>query len=63
MKDWSWLGLHKINRSESETLEIAAMAVESLFVTLQGHAPSEQYEDGYADAIAHAAEVIRSLKS
>lgn len=43
-------------------LETAAMAVEALFIEMQGHAPSQLYEDGYADAIAAAAKVIRRLK-
>ena len=46
----------------SEILEQAAIAVESLFVEMQGHTPNEMYEDGYADAIASAASVIRLQK-
>ena len=49
--------------SEAEKLlENAAIAVESLFVEMQGHAPADLYEDGYADAIASAASVIRCMK-
>lgn len=43
-------------------LELAATAVEQLFAEMQGHAPSELYEDGYSDAIASAASVIRAMK-
>jgi hypothetical protein len=43
-------------------LENAALAVESLFIEVQGHTPFQLYENGYADAIAKAAEVIRRMK-
>jgi len=58
---WNWLSLYKNNKTEAEVLGLAAIAIESLFVKLQGRAPSQQYEDGYADGIAAAAKLLREM--
>lgn len=36
-------------------------ACKARFAEMQGHAPSELYEDGYADACAHCAEAIERI--
>jgi hypothetical protein len=68
MDMWDWFEAHKVNKARNqilekiELLELAAVAVEALYIELQGHALSDQYEVGYADAIAQAVKVIRGMK-
>jgi hypothetical protein len=51
-----------MSTERTKALEEAAMAIESLFAERQTEIEPSLYEDGFSDACAEAASIVRLLK-